>query len=56
MNDVDFMTPNDKEWLLLTANALDNAPTLSNNCVKMTIEWARDTAVRLRLISEALRG
>ena len=54
MTDVDFKTPDDKKWLLLVADALDDAPHLPNRCVVMSIEFAQHTATRLRAISKVL--
>jgi len=53
---IDFATPNDKEWLVQIADALDAAKRIHPNVIQMSDELARQIADGLRKISEALSG
>jgi len=52
MSDIDFATPNDREWLIQIADALDAAERIHPNIIQMSDELARQLAAGLRRISE----
>ena len=52
MTDIDFATPNDREWLIQIADALDAAERIHPNIIRVSDELAQQIADGLRRISE----